>query len=169
MKLSHLDAKDRPRMVDVSGKEPSLRTAVASGEIVLSGEMFLFLEKNPAPKGNVLNTAVVAGIQAAKRTSSIIPMCHPLQIESIGIDFSLAGDCLQCTCSVSATARTGFEMEALVGVTTALLTVYDMLKAVDRRMVIRDVRLVGKTGGKSGSYTESPPDVGDMPLKNTIE
>jgi cyclic pyranopterin phosphate synthase len=96
----------------------------------------------------------VAGIQAVKKTSELIPMCHQLSVEGTDIQFELDGNSLKCTCSVSAHAKTGYEMEALVGVTTALLTVYDMLKAVDKSMVISEVQLAKKTGGKSGAYTE---------------
>lgn len=152
MKLSHLDDSGRPRMVDVSGKEPTARTATAMGSITLSEQVAVFLEQRGTVKGNVLNTAVVAGIQALKNTSALIPMCHPLSVQSADITFDLQGMELVCRCSVSAVSETGFEMEALVGVTVALLTVYDMLKAADKSMVLKDVYLLEKTGGKSGNF-----------------
>lgn len=153
MKLSHVNGNGRPRMVDVSGKEPTLRTAVAGGTIQVSEEVISALESGSLPKGDVINTAVIAGIQAVKRTDQLIPMCHSLPVSSVEIDMCVEGSEIQCICSVSAMARTGFEMEALVGVSTALLTVYDMLKAVDRGMVISNVHLLKKTGGRSGTYT----------------
>lgn len=147
MKLTHLDGKGRPRMVDVSGKEPVFRTAKARGTITLPGNVTDYLERKGSPKGNILNTAVTAGIQAVKSTPFIIPLCHPLAVQSADIEFELSGNDLVCTCSVSAEAKTGFEMEALTGVTVALLTVYDMLKAAGKNMVIKDVHLMEKTKG----------------------
>ncbi len=152
MKLTHLNEDGYARMVDVSEKKPSHRTAVAEGWIKLGDVVLEMLTSGNSPKGNVLNTAIVAGIQGVKKTSDIIPMCHPLPLQSADIDFEFTGSSLRCVCSVSAEAKTGFEMEALVGVTTALLTVYDMLKAIDKSMEISDIRLLEKTGGKSGVY-----------------
>lgn len=159
MKLTHVNGKGRPRMVDVSSKEPSLRTAVAGGVVKLSPRVISALESGSLPKGDVFNTAVVAGIQAVKRTDQLIPMCHTLQVSSVEVDLEVSGSEIHCSCSVSAMAGTGFEMEALVGVSTALLTVYDMLKAVDRGMVISDIRLLRKTGGRSGTYTADQLEV----------
>jgi cyclic pyranopterin phosphate synthase len=152
MKLTHLNENGYPTMVNVSGKQPTDRTAVAQGTIRLGDTVLKTLANGNTPKGSVINTAVVAGIQAVKKTSELIPMCHQLSVQGAAIQFELNGNSLKCTCSVSAMAKTGFEMEALVGVTTALLTVYDMLKAVDKGMVITEVRLLEKTGGKSGIY-----------------
>jgi len=149
--LSHLNEEGYARMVNVSCKEPTLRTAIAEGRILLGEQVMRKLTSGKTPKGNVLNTAIVAGILAVKKTSEIIPMCHPLPVSGVDIRFEFSGNDLICFCSVSAEAKTGFEMEALVGVTTALLTVYDMLKALDKSMEITGVRLLEKTGGKSGS------------------
>jgi cyclic pyranopterin phosphate synthase len=146
----HFDRAGNPRMVDVGGKTVTARTASARGEIILGPPAVKALEA-PA-KGPVEATAAIAGIQAAKKASELIPLCHPLPMDKVDILFRLDGNCLTCTCSVRGEARTGYEMEALTGVSVALLTVYDMLKAVDREMVIRDVRLVSKTGGKSGDW-----------------
>jgi cyclic pyranopterin monophosphate synthase len=152
MKLTHLSDAKRPVMVNVTGKEPMFRTAVATGCIKVSEEVMVMLETGGTPKGSVLNTAVVAGIQAAKRTWELIPMCHPLVLEHAGIDFETGADFIRCTCSVAASARTGFEMEALMGVSVSLLTIYDMLKAVDKSMVINDVHLVSKTKEAIGKF-----------------
>ncbi|MCK5785802.1 MAG: cyclic pyranopterin monophosphate synthase MoaC [Candidatus Sabulitectum sp.] len=152
MKLTHLNEEGYARMVDVSSKQPTERTALAEGTIELGDTVLGILTGGNSPKGNVLNTAVVAGIQAVKKTSELIPMCHPLPLHGVDIKFEFNGCNLKCLCSVSAEAKTGFEMEALVGVTTALLTVYDMLKAVDKSMVITGIRLLEKTGGKSGVF-----------------
>ncbi len=156
MKLTHLNEDGYARMVNVSGKQPTDRTAVAQGIIRLGDAVLKTLTDGNAPKGSVINTAIVAGIQAVKKTSELIPMCHQLAVQGTDIQFELNGTSLKCICSVSAHAKTGFEMEALVGVTTALLTIYDMLKAVDKSMVISEIRLVEKTGGKSGTYTADP-------------
>ena len=155
MKLTHLNEEGYARMVDVSGKQPTERTATAEGTIELGDAVLDILASGNSPKGNVLNTAIVAGIQAVKKTSELIPMCHPLPLHGAEIRFEFNGSNLKCFCSVSAEAKTGFEMEALVGVTTALLTVYDMLKAVDKSMVITGIRLLEKTGGKSGAFRAS--------------
>ena len=152
MKLTHLNEDGYARMVDVSDKKPTRRTAVAEGYIKLGDAVLEILTSGNSPKGNVLNTAIVAGIQGIKKTSDLIPMCHPLPLQSAEIEFEFLGNTLRCFCSVTAEAKTGFEMEALVGVTIALLTVYDMLKAVDKSMEITDIRLLEKTGGKSGVY-----------------
>lgn len=153
MSLTHLNEDGYARMVDVSGKLPTQRTALAEGVIKLGDAVMKILTGGNSPKGNVLNTAIVAGIQAVKKTSELIPMCHPLPLQGVDIRFEFSGNDLKCFCTVSAEAKTGFEMEALVGVTTALLTVYDMLKAVDKSMEITGIRLLKKTGGKSGIFT----------------
>ena len=152
--LTHIDEKGNAIMVDVSGKVESKRTAVASGRIYMSGKALDAVCKGNAPKGDVLGCARIAGIMAAKNTGGLIPLCHPLRLSSIGIDFETdtQENCILCRCRVSLTDRTGAEMEALTGVSVALLTVYDMLKAVDKSMEITDIRLEEKTGGKSGVY-----------------
>jgi cyclic pyranopterin phosphate synthase len=150
--LTHLNEDGYARMVDVSGKEPTIRTALAEGTIRLGDDVMARLSTGNSPKGNVLNTAIVAGILGAKKTSELIPMCHQLPLQGVEIYFEFNGNDLNCFCSVSASANTGFEMEALVGVSTALLTVYDMLKAVDKSMEITCIRLLEKTGGKSGTF-----------------
>ena len=146
----HFDQGGTPRMVDVSGKGVTLRTAVARGGIQLgeSNLEALGLSK----KGPVQTTAVLAGIQAAKRAWEMIPLCHILPLEKVEVTFDLQDQCLWCRCAVAGEAKTGYEMEAMVGVSVALLTVYDMLKATGKGMVIREVRLVEKTGGKSGEW-----------------
>ena len=149
MNLTHIDENGNATMVDVSLKEPTYRTALAEGKIELGEKVMTALQSNKLPKGNVLNTAIVAGIQAVKKTSDLIPMCHPLLVQNIEITFEFENTTLKCFCSVSATAKTGFEMEALVGVSIALLTVYDMLKAIDKSMEITGIKLLKKTGGKS--------------------
>lgn len=146
----HFDGAGKPRMVDVSGKSPTRRTAAARGGIELGEKGLLAL--GSSAKGPVENTAVLAGIQAAKRTWELIPLCHQLALEKVDVSFELSNGTLQCTCTVAGEARTGFEMEALTGVTIALLTVYDMLKAVDKGMTIGGIHLLHKTGGKGGDW-----------------
>lgn len=149
---THFDSGGRARMVDVSGKETTSRTAIAGGRIEMSEDAEMAVRDCTAAKGDVIGLARVAGIMASKRTQELIPLCHPLRIDSVDIDFDLAPGCLECTCTVRGRDRTGFEMEALTGVAVALLTVYDMVKAVDHEMTICDVRLLEKSGGKSGEY-----------------
>jgi cyclic pyranopterin phosphate synthase len=150
--LSHLDASGKARMVDVSGKAESAREAVAKGAVFMSAETLALVASGKAAKGDALATAQIAGIMAAKRTHELIPLCHPLPLT--GIDVSLAPDeaksAIEITATVRTTARTGVEMEALTAVAVAALTVYDMLKSAQRDIRIGDVRLVRKTGGKSG-------------------
>ena len=153
-RLTHIDEKGNAVMVDVSEKSESKRTAEASGRIYMSGKALDALCEGTAPKGDVLGCARVAGIMAAKNTGGLIPLCHPLRLSAIAIDFETDRDecSVICRCRVSLTDRTGAEMEALTGVSVALLTVYDMLKAVDKSMEITNIRLDEKTGGKSGAY-----------------
>jgi len=150
--LSHLSDSGEAKMVDVSSKEPTRRKAVASGRIVLSPEAMQALESGRGPKGEVLSVARVGAISAVKRTWNTIPLCHPLRIGGIDVDFQHLSDGISVTCSVTGYETTGFEMEALCGVTAALLIVYDMTKAISRGSVIRDVRLMEKSGGRSGHY-----------------
>ena len=151
-KMSHIDEKGNARMVDVSLKEPTARTAVASGCIVLGRNAASAIDDDSSPKGDVFSTARIGAIAAVKKTWELIPLCHPLRIGVVEIDFSRKGNTVGVTCTVKGMEATGFEMEALTGVTTALLIIYDMTKALDRGMEIGEVRLIRKTGGKSGEY-----------------
>lgn len=152
--FNHFDKNGNAVMVDVSGKEPTYRTAVAQGKILVSEEILQAVLEQKVKKGDVLGVARVAGIMAVKRTSSIIPMCHPLMIQKCSVDFQvlLGEQAIQAVCTVKTEGKTGVEMEALHGVSAALLTIYDMCKAIDKKMVIRDIHLVEKTGGKSGDF-----------------
>jgi cyclic pyranopterin phosphate synthase len=142
--LSHVDDKGEARMVDVGDKKVQKRSAAASGRIRMAAATLKAIMEDRVKKGNVLATARIAGIQAAKGTSGLIPLCHNLPLDSVRIDFEFADGGLLATCSVSCQARTGVEMEALTGVTVALLTVYDMVKAIDREMILNGIRLVHK-------------------------
>ncbi len=141
-------------MVDVSGKKETVRVAAAEGTIRMSSECFEKVMAGHMAKGDVLGVARIAGIMGAKRTSDLIPLCHPLPLSSLGIDFETDADAhsIRVLCTAKTTGKTGVEMEALTGVQTALLTIYDMCKAVDKRMVMTDIHLVSKTGGKSGDF-----------------
>jgi cyclic pyranopterin phosphate synthase len=150
MKLSHYDDKGRARMVDVSDKSPTRRTAKAHAFVAMSAEVLNALPGNP--KGNPLEVARFAGIQAAKRTAELIPMCHPLPLTHIDVATEIVKDGIEIRASASTTAGTGVEMEALTAASIAALTIYDMCKALDKGIVIREIRLDKKTGGKSGDY-----------------
>lgn len=152
--FNHFDKNGNAVMVDVSGKAPTSRTAVAQGKILVSEEILQAVLEQKVKKGDVLGVARVAGIMAVKQTSSIIPMCHPLMIQKCSVDFQvlLGEQAIQAVCTVKTEGKTGVEMEALHGVSAALLTIYDMCKAIDKKMVIRDIHLVEKTGGKSGDF-----------------
>ena len=139
--FSHLDADGTARMVDVSAKPISARIAIASGAIRLQAETLALIESNQIGKGNVLGTARIAGIQAAKKTAELIPLCHPLVLDFVGIDFDVGETGIAIRCEVRTVGRTGAEMEALTGVATAALTIYDMCKAVDKEMLIGEVTL----------------------------
>ena len=153
-RLSHIDDAGRARMVDVTPKDETVRVAVARGRIVMLRETLRLLLRGEIAKGNVLTTAQIAGVMAAKRTHELIPMCHPLLLT--GIDVELTPDestsAVEIKATVRTTGKTGVEMEALIAVSVAGLTVYDMCKAVDRGMKLEDVRLVRKSGGKSGDW-----------------
>ncbi len=153
--LSHLDERGNARMVDVSAKDVTSREATARGRVVMLPETLAMIVEGRAPKGDVLATARIAGIMAAKRTHELIPMCHPLPISGVTVDLapSDAGDAIEVTATVRVSGQTGVEMEALTAVSVAALTVYDMCKAVERGMRIEAVRLVAKSGGKSGDYS----------------
>jgi len=154
MNLTHLDDQNRPKMVDVTEKNVTTREAVASGTIQMSQEAYDAVLNNTAKKGPVLQTAVVAAISGTKKTSDLIPMCHPLLLGGINVDIeelpSLPG--FKMTLSVKLNGKTGVEMEALTGVSIGLLTIYDMVKAIDKSMVISSVQLESKSGGKSGDF-----------------
>lgn len=151
-KLTHLDESGAAHMVDVGGKPATARRAVASGRITMSAEALEAIRAGNAPKGDVLSAARIAGIMAAKRTGELIPLCHPLGLEAVNIDFAFEEAAIRATTTASLTGRTGVEMEAMVAVSVALLTIYDMAKAIDKGMVIESVRLIEKTGGKSGDW-----------------
>jgi len=152
-KLTHLDDKGRPRMVDVGAKEATARVAVARGTVRMQPETFNLVMSGGTKKGDVLTTARLAGIMAAKRTPDLIPLCHPILIDSIDVDFAPdeSQSAIEITATARATGKTGVEMEALTATAVAALTVYDMCKAADRGMKIESIRLVHKSGGKSGT------------------
>ena len=153
--LTHFDEKGNTRMVDVGGKAETLRIAVARGHITARCETLRLIAEQKMKKGDVLEVARLAGIMAAKRTGELIPLCHPLALTSIRVELAIADDDksrIEIEAEIQTIGRTGVEMEALTAVSIAALTVYDMCKAVDREMVIADVRLVKKTGGKSGDF-----------------
>ena len=151
-KLTHLDSDGAAHMVDVGGKPATARRAVASGRITMSPEALAAIREGNAPKGDVLGTARIAGIMAAKRTGELIPLCHPLGLDAVNIEFAYEADAIRATATASLTGKTGVEMEAMTAASIALLTIYDMAKAIDKGMVIESVRLIAKTGGKSGDW-----------------
>ncbi len=159
MKLSHLDEASRARMVDVGGKPLTERTAVAEGQVRMSREAFELVRSHAVAKGDVLAVAEVAGVMAAKRTGELIPLCHPLGLDVVTVEAVLATELpgVRVAATAKVTGRTGVEMEALTAVTVACLTVYDMVKAVDREMTIEGVRLMSKTGGTRGDWRRSDP------------
>lgn len=150
--LTHIDSNGTARMVDVGAKAESQRLAVASGRITMAPEALAAVREGNAPKGDVLGTARIAGIMAGKKTAELIPMCHPLPIDAINIDFEFEENGVRVTATAAITGKTGVEMEAITAVSVALLTIYDMTKALDKGMVIEDVRLIEKRGGKSGIW-----------------
>jgi cyclic pyranopterin monophosphate synthase len=151
-RLTHVDDQGAARMVDVSGKDVTVRTARASGRVLVSAEVIALLRGSGVPKGDVLGVARVAGIQGAKRTPDLVPLCHPLALHGVSVDVSVADDGVEIAATVRTADRTGVEMEALTAVATAALTVVDMVKGVDRSAVITDVRIEEKTGGRSGAW-----------------
>jgi cyclic pyranopterin monophosphate synthase len=152
-KLSHINERGEAHMVDVSDKAVTTRSATARARVFAGAETLALIVTGTAKKGDVLATARLAGIMAAKRTSDLIPLCHPLMISKATVDFTLAATHIDVEATVKVEGKTGVEMEALTACSVACLTIYDMLKAVDRGMVISDLRLVEKTGGKSGTFT----------------
>jgi cyclic pyranopterin phosphate synthase len=152
--LSHFDSSGQASMVDVSAKEPTRRTATASAFVELSAAVLAALPHNP--KGNPLEVARIAGIQAAKRTADLIPMCHPLPLTHVDLETEVAAGGVRITATVATVGPTGVEMEALTAAAVAALTVYDMTKALDKAIVIRNIQLEAKTGGKSGDFSRQP-------------
>lgn len=154
MKLTHLDDKNRPKMVDVSEKNDTLRIAKASGKITMSKEAFEAVKTHSAKKGPVLQTAIIAAIMGAKKTSDLIPMCHPLMLSKVETDIiELEKECaFKLIVNVKCEGKTGVEMEALTAVSVGLLTIYDMVKAIDKMMCLDEIMLLSKEGGKSGKF-----------------
>ena len=155
MEFTHLDKEGNAIMVDVSDKEITHRTATACGKIIVGQEILASIKENTNKNGDVLAVARVAGIMAAKRTSELIPLCHLLMLTKCTVDFTINEEekYIEAKCTVKTDGKTGVEMEALTGVQIALLTIYDMCKAIDKKMVITDVHLLAKSGGKSGEFT----------------
>jgi len=151
--LTHVDAAGAARMVDVGGKTPTAREAVATGRITMSAEAARAIAEGSAKKGDVIAVARVAGIMAAKRTSDLIPLCHPLPLTKITLDLDVDDSGVTATATVATDGKTGVEMEALTAVGVALLTIYDMAKAIDKAMEIDGIRLLEKRGGKSGDWS----------------
>ncbi len=151
-RLTHIDEKGAAHMVDVSGKAETARQAIATGRIDMSAEAAQTIARGSAKKGDVLAVARIAGIMAAKRTAELIPLCHPLPISKITIDLEIDANGVLATATVRTHGQTGVEMEAMTAVSVALLTVYDMAKALDKGMILRDIRLLEKRGGKSGDW-----------------
>lgn len=151
--LTHIDEGGAARMVDVSAKDVTARTARAAGRVLVSPRVVELLRGEGVPKGDALATARIAGIMGAKRTPDLIPLCHPLALSGVKVDLSVADDAVEIAAQVKTTDRTGVEMEALTAVTVAALTVIDMVKAVDKSAVIADVRVEEKSGGRSGNWT----------------
>lgn len=154
LSLTHFDALGQAHMVDVCGKTVTHRTAIASGRIEMNSETLALVASGSAKKGDVLGISRIAGIMAAKKTSDLIPLCHPLALTHVSLDFDIVAEhnCVECTAKVETVGVTGVEMEALTAVQVALLTIYDMCKASDKRMVIQNVHLEEKRGGKSGAF-----------------
>ena len=152
MGLTHIDEKGAARMVDVGHKEATKRRALARGRVALAPETLAAIKEGQSKKGDVLGVARVAGIMAAKRTPDLVPLCHPLPLSSVRVDLTIQEDGVLIEAEVATTAPTGVEMEAMTAVSVAALTVYDMIKAVQRDAVIGDIYLVEKSGGKSGEY-----------------
>lgn len=150
--FTHLDPMGRARMVDVTQKEPTHRRAIARGRVIMTPDTASAVARGAIAKGDVLSVARVAGIQAAKRTADLVPLCHPLLIGAVNVNFELGDDHIDIEASVETVGLTGVEMEALTACSVAALTIYDMCKSLDKSMTISDVALWEKTGGKSGSY-----------------
>ena len=156
-RLTHVDESGAARMVDVSGKDSTARTASASGRVLVSPEVVALLRDKGVPKGDALGVARVAGIMAAKRTPDLVPLCHPIAVSGVTVDLEVQDDAVAISATVRTTDRTGVEMEALTAVSVAALTLVDMVKAVDKGAVISDVRVERKSGGRSGTWTRAAP------------
>jgi cyclic pyranopterin phosphate synthase len=154
-RLTHVDDQGAARMVDVSGKDVTVRTARASGRVLVSAQVVDLLRGPGVPKGDALAVARIAGIQGAKRTPELIPLCHPLALHAVEVDVDVADDAVEITATVRTADRTGVEMEALTAVATAALAVVDMVKAVDKGATITDIRVEEKSGGRSGTWRRS--------------
>ena len=150
--LTHLDESGAARMVDVGGKRAAARSATAEGRIRMAAATLAAVREGSGPKGDVLAAARIAGIMAAKKTGELIPLCHPLALDAVSVDFAFESDGVRVTATASLTGKTGVEMEALTAVSVALLTIYDMAKALEKGMTIEGVRLLAKSGGKSGDW-----------------
>jgi cyclic pyranopterin phosphate synthase len=157
-RLTHVDETGAARMVDVSGKDVTARTATASGRVLVSAEVVALLRDGTVPKGDALAVARIAGIQAAKRTPDLVPLCHPLPVHGVDVDLTVEDDGVRIVATVRTADRTGVEMEALTSVAVAGLTLVDMVKAVDRGATITDVRVERKSGGRSGEWTRGGAD-----------
>ena len=155
--LTHLDEQGHARMVDVGAKAETARVAIASGRIRMNEAALAAIRDGAVPKGDVLAAARIAGIMAAKKTADLIPLCHPLPLHSVTVDFTIEEGTIRATAMASLNGKTGVEMEALTATSIALLTIYDMAKAIDKGMVIEEIRLIEKRGGKSGDW-KAPVD-----------
>ena len=153
-KLTHFNQAGEAHMVDIADKAPTARRAIAAGRIIMQAQTLELIRQGKHKKGDVLGVARIAGIMATKRTAELVPMCHPLALTHVSVEFEtdIEQSAIECTVTAETTGQTGVEMEALTGVQVTLLTIYDMCKAVDRGMVISDVRLLQKSGGKSGHW-----------------
>ena len=156
-KLTHLDETGAASMVDVGSKPATNRTATATGRITMSAAALTAIRSGDAPKGDVLGTARIAGIMAAKKTAELIPLCHPLGLDSILVEFEFEADGIRATATASVVGKTGVEMEAMTAASVSLLTIYDMGKALDKSMVIGGIHLLKKSGGKSGDWSSNDP------------
>jgi cyclic pyranopterin phosphate synthase len=162
-RLTHVDESGAARMVDVSGKDVTVRTATASGRVLVSPAVVALLRGGGVPKGDALAVARIAGIQAAKRTPDLVPLCHPIAIHGVEVDLQVTDDSVLVSATVRTADRTGVEMEALTCVAVAGLTLIDMVKAVDRAATITDVRVDAKSGGRSGEWRRTPPSSESSP------
>ena len=155
-KLTHIDDSGAAHMVDISAKATTVREARASGQISMSSQAIAAIKDGTSKKGDVLAVARVAGIMAAKRTSELIPLCHPITLSSVSVDFDITSSAITVTVTARSSGQTGIEMEALTAVAATLLTLYDMVKAVDKAMIMSDIKLLTKSGGKSGDWRREP-------------
>ncbi|MGZ0217461.1 MAG: cyclic pyranopterin monophosphate synthase MoaC [Acidimicrobiales bacterium] len=162
--FTHIDPLGRARMVDVTPKEPSHRRAIARGRVSMTTETASAVAQGAIKKGDVLAVARVAGIQAAKRTADLVPLCHPLMIGAVTVNFEINDESIEVEAAVETIDRTGVEMEALTACSVAALTIYDMCKSMDRSMVIGEIALWEKTGGRSGHYRRNETDLSDQPF-----